>query len=192
PLTDADKTLLAAADALYVQARENMDRQAIKHYLDAVWAVVADANRYFAGEAPWAKRRSDPDRMATILYRTAEVGRQVARLAPPGRARGGGQAPGRRGTGPGAGRFGVAGRGGAAGAGTRRSTADGCVPALPRARRRVANDEQGRQAENATQASLRPAITRALGADVGNTPGAPSRLARRIAGATRPRAGRDD
>ena len=83
PLTDADKSLLAAADALYVQARENMDRQAIKHYLDAVWAVVADANRYFAGEAPWAKRRSDPNRMETILYVTAEVVRQVAILAQP-------------------------------------------------------------------------------------------------------------
>ena len=83
PLTDADKTLLAAADALYVQVRETMDRQAIKHYLDAVWAVVADANRYFAGEAPWAKRRSDPKRMETILYVTAEVVRQIAILAQP-------------------------------------------------------------------------------------------------------------
>jgi len=82
-LTDADKTILAAADALYVQARHNMDRQAIKHYLDAVWAVVADANRYFAGEEPWAKRRSDQKRMETILYVTAEVVRQVAILCQP-------------------------------------------------------------------------------------------------------------
>jgi methionyl-tRNA synthetase len=60
-----------------------MDRQAIKHYLDAVWAVVADANRYFASEAPWAKRRSDPKRMETILYVAGEVVRQVAILAQP-------------------------------------------------------------------------------------------------------------
>jgi methionyl-tRNA synthetase len=83
PMTDADKTILAAADALYLQTRESMDRQAIKHYLDAVWAVVADANRYFASEAPWAKRRSDPKRMETILYVAAEVVRQVAILAQP-------------------------------------------------------------------------------------------------------------
>ena len=59
-LTDADKTILAAADGLYAKAREAMDRQGIKHYLDAVWAVVADANRYFAGEEPWAKRKTEP------------------------------------------------------------------------------------------------------------------------------------
>ena len=60
-----------------------MDRQGIKLYLDAVWAVVADANRYFAGEEPWAKRKTDPPRMGTILYVTAEVVRQVAILAAP-------------------------------------------------------------------------------------------------------------
>jgi len=81
--TDADKAILAAVDALYAKAREAMDRQAIKQYLDAVWAVVADANRYFAGEEPWAKRKTDFKRMETILYITAEVVRQVAILAQP-------------------------------------------------------------------------------------------------------------
>jgi methionyl-tRNA synthetase len=81
--TDADKSILAAADALYGKAREAMDRQGLKHYLDAVWGVVADANRYFAGEEPWAKRKTDPARMGTILYVTAEVVRQVAILAAP-------------------------------------------------------------------------------------------------------------
>ena len=81
--TDADKTILAAADAIYGTAREAMDRQGIKHYLDAVWGVVADANRYFAGEEPWAKRKTDFKRMETILYVTAEVVRQVAILAAP-------------------------------------------------------------------------------------------------------------
>jgi methionyl-tRNA synthetase len=81
--TDADKAILAAADALYGKAREAMDRQAITKYLDAVWAVVGDANRYFAGEEPWAKKKTDPKRMETILYVTAEVVRQVAILAAP-------------------------------------------------------------------------------------------------------------
>ena len=82
-MTDADRAILAAADGLYATAREAMNRQGIKHYLDAVWAVVADANRYFAGEEPWAKRKSEPERMGTILYVTAEVVRQVAILAAP-------------------------------------------------------------------------------------------------------------
>ena len=48
-----------------------------------VWAVVADANRYFAGEAPWALAKTDPARQGTVLYVTTEVLRQVAILAQP-------------------------------------------------------------------------------------------------------------
>jgi methionyl-tRNA synthetase len=44
---------------------------------------VADANRYFAGEAPWALAKTDPARQGTVLYVTAEVIRQVAILAQP-------------------------------------------------------------------------------------------------------------
>jgi methionyl-tRNA synthetase len=45
--------------------------------------VVSDANRYFAGQEPWALRKSDFARMQTVLYVTAEVLRQVAILAQP-------------------------------------------------------------------------------------------------------------
>ena len=45
--------------------------------------MVADANRYFAGEAPWALAKTDPPRQGTVLYVTAEVIRQVAILAQP-------------------------------------------------------------------------------------------------------------
>jgi methionyl-tRNA synthetase len=81
--TDADQTLLAAADALIGKAREAMKTQGLHHVLNAVWAVVADANRYFAGEAPWALAKTDPARQATVLYVTAEVIRNVAILAQP-------------------------------------------------------------------------------------------------------------
>jgi methionyl-tRNA synthetase len=80
---ETERVLLAATDALYGIAREAMDRQGLKHYLDAVWGVVADANRYFASEQPWSKKATDPERMATILYVAAEVVRQVAILAQP-------------------------------------------------------------------------------------------------------------
>jgi methionyl-tRNA synthetase len=60
-----------------------MSTQQIHHWLNAVWAVVAEANRYFAGEAPWALAKTDPLRQRTVLYVTAEVVRQVAILAQP-------------------------------------------------------------------------------------------------------------
>ena len=45
--------------------------------------MVAEANRYFAGEAPWALAKTDPARQRTVLYVTAEVVRQIAILAQP-------------------------------------------------------------------------------------------------------------
>jgi methionyl-tRNA synthetase len=81
--TEADKTILAAADGMIGIAREHMKTQQLHQVLNAVWAVVADANRYFASEAPWAKAKTDPQRQGTILYVTAEVLRQVAILAQP-------------------------------------------------------------------------------------------------------------
>ena len=81
--SDNDKAILAQADAMIGQARTAMATQQIHQALNAVWAVVAEANRYFAGEAPWALAKTDPQRQQTVLYVTAEVVRQVAILAQP-------------------------------------------------------------------------------------------------------------
>ena len=79
----ADKTILAAADAMIGIAREHMKTQQLHQVLNAVWAVVADANRYFASEAPWALAKTDPKRQGTVLYVTAEVLRCVSIMAQP-------------------------------------------------------------------------------------------------------------
>ena len=60
-----------------------MKTQQLHQVLNAAWAVVADANRYFASEAPWALGKVDPERQGTVLYTTAEVIRQVAIVAQP-------------------------------------------------------------------------------------------------------------
>ena len=75
--------MLAQTDALLATCREAMKTQQIHQVLNAVWAVVAEANRYFAAAAPWALRKTDPPRMEAVLYVTAEVVRQVAILAQP-------------------------------------------------------------------------------------------------------------
>jgi methionyl-tRNA synthetase len=81
--SDNDKTILSAADAMLAKAREAMQTQQLHKVLEAVWSVVADANRYFAGEAPWALAKTDPAKQATVLYTAAEVIRQVGILAQP-------------------------------------------------------------------------------------------------------------
>lgn len=82
-LSDTDREILASTDALLPICRAAMDGQRIHEALNAIWAVVADANRYFAGEAPWAVRKTDEVRFGTILWVTAEVLRQVAILTQP-------------------------------------------------------------------------------------------------------------
>ncbi len=79
--SDNDKAILAQADGMIALARTAMATQQIHHALNAIWAVVAEANRYFAGEAPWALAKTDPKRQATVLYVTAEVVRQIAIMA---------------------------------------------------------------------------------------------------------------
>jgi methionyl-tRNA synthetase len=81
--SDSDHAILAQADAMIGLAREAMATQQIHQWLNAVWAVVAEANRYFAGEAPWALGKTDPARQKTVLYVTAEVIRQIAILTQP-------------------------------------------------------------------------------------------------------------
>ncbi len=82
-LSENDKAILAQADEMIALARAAMQTQQIHQALNAIWAVVAEANRYFAGEAPWALAKTDPARQGTVLYVTAEVVRQVAILAQP-------------------------------------------------------------------------------------------------------------
>jgi methionyl-tRNA synthetase len=82
-LSTADQGILAAAAGMIAKARDAMATQQLHQVLNAVWAVVAEANRYFAGEAPWALAKTDPAKQATVLYVTAEVLRQVAILAQP-------------------------------------------------------------------------------------------------------------
>ena len=82
-LSAADQAIIAAADGMIGKARNAMTTQQLHQVLNAVWSVVAEANRYFAGEAPWALAKTDPAKQATVLYVTAEVLRQVAILAQP-------------------------------------------------------------------------------------------------------------
>ncbi len=82
-LSADDKALLAAADGLLPTCRTAMERQLIHQALAAIWGVIGDANRYFAGQEPWALKKTDPVRMGTVLWVTAEVLRIVGILTQP-------------------------------------------------------------------------------------------------------------
>ena len=81
--TGADKKLLGAADGLLGDMRALFAEQSFHKALIAMWAVIGDANRYIDEMAPWVLRKSEPKRMATVLYVVAETLRHLAILAQP-------------------------------------------------------------------------------------------------------------
>ncbi|MCB9960369.1 MAG: methionine--tRNA ligase [Rhodospirillaceae bacterium] len=80
---DADNVLLLTARALLPAVRADMSVQAFHTALERIWAVVSQANRYVDEQAPWALRKTDPARMATVLYVLADTVRHVAILLQP-------------------------------------------------------------------------------------------------------------
>ena len=81
--TPEDKALLSSAAELLPATRAMMDRFEIHNYVASVIEVVSEANRYFAAQEPWALKKTDPERMGTVLYVTAETVRRCAVLLQP-------------------------------------------------------------------------------------------------------------
>ncbi|HPY23345.1 MAG TPA: methionine--tRNA ligase [Mycobacterium sp.] len=82
-----DLDMLAAADGLLERVREHYAATAMHLALEAIWSVLAAANRYFSAQEPWVLRKSeieaDQVRFRTVLYVTLEVVRIAAVLAQP-------------------------------------------------------------------------------------------------------------
>jgi len=74
----ADTALLEAAAALPDGVRAQMEVQGFHKALEAIWAVIGEANRYVDAQAPWVLKKSDPARMRTVLYTLAETVRRLA------------------------------------------------------------------------------------------------------------------
>jgi methionyl-tRNA synthetase len=81
--TGDDKIILVDADTTFARVAQAIDEFAIHRALETVWTLVANANRYFASQEPWAHKKTNPERMNTILYVTAEVLRQIGILVQP-------------------------------------------------------------------------------------------------------------
>jgi methionyl-tRNA synthetase len=78
--TAEDEAILAEIDAARTAMEEAMAELAIHRAIEAVWRGVSAANVYFAGQAPWALRKTDPERADAVLYVTAEAVRRLAIL----------------------------------------------------------------------------------------------------------------
>jgi valyl-tRNA synthetase len=74
---------LARVDSVIATARADMANFQIHKALAAIIDVVADGDRYFDSQEPWALKKTDPARMETVLYITAETVRQISILLQP-------------------------------------------------------------------------------------------------------------
>ncbi|WP_422366837.1 methionine--tRNA ligase [Pelagibius sp.] len=78
-----DEALLDQATGLLQDLRRELDVQQFHIALTKTWEVVSAANRYIDHAAPWKLKKSDPARMATVLYVLADTIRQLAILCQP-------------------------------------------------------------------------------------------------------------
>ncbi|MBT1003201.1 methionine--tRNA ligase [Paenarthrobacter sp. DKR-5] len=82
-LAPEDHELLAKAERLLEKSRAAYEVQHFHAALEAIWTVLGETNAYFADQAPWVLRKTDVERMNTVLYVTLEVLRIVALLVQP-------------------------------------------------------------------------------------------------------------
>jgi methionyl-tRNA synthetase len=79
-MSEADTQLWSDLDAAGETATRAMEELALNAALSAIWEGVSAANVYFADQAPWSLRKTDPARADHVLYVTAEAIRRLAIL----------------------------------------------------------------------------------------------------------------
>jgi methionyl-tRNA synthetase len=83
-LTTSDKDFhLFIYGDLMKEIRESADAFKFHDVLNKIWSVVYAANGYIDTEAPWTLKKTDPERMKTVLYVLSEVIRCLAILIQP-------------------------------------------------------------------------------------------------------------
>ncbi|MCT1368309.1 methionine--tRNA ligase [uncultured Kocuria sp.] len=82
-LTAEDESILETVDNLYPAVRADFEELDYHRALERIWRAIADINRYFTAQEPWKLRKTDAERMATVLYVTVECLRIVGILVQP-------------------------------------------------------------------------------------------------------------
>ena len=80
---EEDRAILGQAQELLEISRGAYEKQDFHRALERTWFVLGEANAYFASQQPWQLKKTDVERMGTVLYVTAEVIRKVAVLIQP-------------------------------------------------------------------------------------------------------------
>jgi len=83
-LLEQDEELLKQARGLYDEAKPLMEKQAINRYItQPLVNMIVEANKYIDKEEPWVLKKTDPERMKTVLYVILETLRYATILYQP-------------------------------------------------------------------------------------------------------------
>jgi len=83
PYSEDDEAILSSVNSLREKASEHISNQSIHKYVNEVVSMVWEANQYIDKQAPWVLKKTDTERMATVLYVLMEVLRYVAIIYQP-------------------------------------------------------------------------------------------------------------
>lgn len=78
-----DLDLMKKATDMLSKSRTFIDDQAIHKFCECIWEVIYAANAYVDKLAPWSLRKTDVDRMNTVLYVLVDVIRKLATITQP-------------------------------------------------------------------------------------------------------------
>lgn len=77
-ITADDKALLAGIYSMLDELRETLDRLAFHATIELIVDAGRRLNEYIDAQAPWTLRKTDPERMAAVLYTILEGTRCIA------------------------------------------------------------------------------------------------------------------
>lgn len=81
--TNEDEMILKSAQSLREKAATAISKQLIHKYVEIMITMIVEANKYIDEQAPWILKKTDPERMGTVLYVIMEILRYSAILYQP-------------------------------------------------------------------------------------------------------------
>lgn len=82
-MNNEDKALLEQINAQFDTALKELDTFKVHRVLEEIWRGVSAANGYIDAQEPWTLKKTDTERMKTVLYTLAEAIRRLAIMIQP-------------------------------------------------------------------------------------------------------------
>jgi methionyl-tRNA synthetase len=83
PLTEEENELRGLSLKVTGEYESRMEKLELHSAMASVWTLISSLNRYIDKTAPWALAKSDPDRLAVVMYHIMEGIRFVAEMIYP-------------------------------------------------------------------------------------------------------------